>query len=105
MDEKKKSAELQNRSYEVEVSLAWITLLIWDCSIDYCPSFPQMRKMENELRNRDSEEVLMSALQSMQQKNMSLEESLSRETRFKLDLFSALGEARRQIELKDGQLI
>lgn len=62
-----------------------------------------MRKMENELRNRDSEEVLLSALQSMQEKNLSLEKSLSCETRFKLDLFSALGEARRQIELKDGE--
>lgn len=64
---------------------------------------PQMRKMENELRNRESEEVLLGALQSMQEKNMSLEKSLSCETRFKLDLFSALGEARRQIELKDGK--
>lgn len=62
-----------------------------------------MRKMENELRNRESEEVLLGALQSMQEKNMSLEKSLSCETRFKLDLFSALGEARRQIELKDGK--
>lgn len=62
-----------------------------------------MRKMENELRNRDSEEVLLTALQSMQEKNRSLEKSLSCETRFKLDLFSALGEARRQIELKDGE--
>lgn len=61
-----------------------------------------MRKMENELRNRDSEEVLLQALKSMQDKTMSLEKSLSCETRFKLDLFSALGEARRQIELKDG---
>ena len=61
-----------------------------------------MRKMENELRNRDSEEVLLTALQTMQEKNLSLEKSLSCETRFKLDLFSALGEARRQIELKDG---
>lgn len=41
----------------------------------------------------------------MQEKNLSLEKSLSCETRFKLDLFSALGEARRQIELKDGELI
>lgn len=61
-----------------------------------------MRKMENELRNRESGEVLLTALQAMQDKNMSLEKSLSAETRFKLDLFSALGEARRQIELKDG---
>ena len=55
------------------------------------------------MRNRDSEEVLLSALQTMQEKNLSLEKSLSCETRFKLDLFSALGEARRQIELKDGE--
>lgn len=37
-------------------------------------------------------------LNLMQDKNASLQESLSAETRFKLDLFSALGEARRQLE-------
>ncbi|UYV83135.1 TMEM57 [Cordylochernes scorpioides] len=44
-------------------------------------------------------EVLMSALSAMQDKNAHLENSLSAETRLKLDLFSALGEAKRQLEI------
>lgn len=52
-------------------------------------------------RTRDTEsrvDTLMAALNLMEDKNASLQESLSAETRFKLDLFSALGEARRQLE-------
>ncbi len=49
-------------------------------------------------------EVLMSALAAMQDKNAHLENSLSAETRLKLDLFSALGDAKRQIEIQQGQL-
>ena len=52
-------------------------------------------------RARDTEsrvDTLMNALNLMEDKNASLQESLSAETRFKLDLFSALGEARRQLE-------
>lgn len=41
---------------------------------------------------------LATKLSLMQDKNASLQESLSAETRFKMDLFSALGEARRQLE-------
>lgn len=41
----------------------------------------------------------MSALAAMQDKNTHLENSLSAETRLKLDLFSALGEAKREIEI------
>ncbi len=64
----------------------------------------QLRKYEIEFRNRESSqntEVLMSALAAMQDKNSTLEKNLSAETRVKLDLFSALGEARRQLEIKD----
>jgi hypothetical protein len=43
-------------------------------------------------------ENLMVKLNIVQDKNASLQESLSAETRFKMDLFSALGEARRQLE-------
>ena len=43
-------------------------------------------------------EKLMMALSMMEEKNSSLQESLSAETRFKLDLFSALGETRRQLD-------
>lgn len=48
-------------------------------------------------------ETLMSALEAMQEKNMLLEKSLSAETRLKLDLFSALGDAKRQIEISHGK--
>lgn len=66
----------------------------------------QLRKYENELRNRDQSQnadMLRSALAVMQEKNSTLEKNLSAETRVKLDLFSALGEARRQLEIKDSQ--
>ncbi|XP_018576568.1 macoilin isoform X2 [Anoplophora glabripennis] len=51
-----------------------------------------------QLRDTD---ILMSALSAMQEKNSHLENSLSAENRIKLDLFSALGEAKRQLELKE----
>lgn len=41
----------------------------------------------------------MSALSAMQDKTTHLENSLSAETRLKLDLFSALGDAKRQLEI------
>ena len=40
----------------------------------------------------------MAAVKLMENKNASLQESLSAETRFKMDLFSALGETRRQLD-------
>ncbi|XP_078485784.1 macoilin isoform X1 [Ciona intestinalis] len=49
-------------------------------------------------------ETLMSALQAMQDKNLMLENSLSAETRLKLDLFSALGDVKRQLELAHGAI-
>jgi len=39
----------------------------------------------------------------MKDKNAHLETSLSAETRLKLDLFSALGDAKRQMEIQQGQ--
>ena len=45
----------------------------------------------------------MSALAAMQDKTNHLENSLSAETRLKLDLFSALGEAKRQMEILQGK--
>eukprot|EP00105_Crassostrea_gigas_P033405 XP_011456782.1 PREDICTED: macoilin [Crassostrea gigas] len=66
----------------------------------------QYRQLEYEnqslrqYKDQQSEaEVLMSALSAMQDKNTHLENSLSAETRIKLDLFKALGEAKRQIDL------
>jgi len=45
----------------------------------------------------------MTTLESMKDKNAHLETSLSAETRLKLDLFSALGDAKRQMEIQQGQ--
>ena len=66
----------------------------------------QVKHMEREtlsLRQyKDSHgetELLMSALSAMQDKNAHLESSLSAETRLKLDLFSALGDTKRQLEI------
>ncbi|XP_075165088.1 macoilin isoform X5 [Haematobia irritans] len=65
----------------------------------------QLRLFEAEIRNRDSlqpgADVLMNALAAMQDKNCTLEKNLSAETRVKLDLFSALGDAKRQLEISE----
>lgn len=61
--------------------------------------------LEVKVRNRESTqadaEMLMNALAAMQDKNTTLEKNLSAETRVKLDLFSALGAAKRQLEISD----
>lgn len=49
--------------------------------------------------SHDDAEVLMSALSAMQDKNAHLEKSLSAETRLKLDLFSALDDTKRQLDM------
>ncbi|XP_030750477.1 macoilin-1 [Sitophilus oryzae] len=49
---------------------------------------------------RDTE-MLIAALTALQDKNAHLEKSLSAETRIKLDLFSALGEVKRQLEIRE----
>ncbi|XP_055383322.1 macoilin-2 [Condylostylus longicornis] len=80
-EEGKQTAEQQSRKYEQD-----------------------LRMFEAEVRNREAQqgtERLISALADMQYKNSTLEKNLSAETRVKLDLFSALGEAKRQLEIKD----
>ncbi|XP_068144549.1 macoilin-2 isoform X1 [Drosophila tropicalis] len=61
--------------------------------------------LEAEMRNREASqsdtELLMNALATMQDKNKILEKNLSAETRVKLDLFSALGAAKRQLEISE----
>ena len=47
-------------------------------------------------------DILLSTLSAMQEKAQHLEYNLSAETRIKLDLFSALGDARRQLEIAQG---
>lgn len=63
----------------------------------------ELEKEITDLQQREKaakeSETLMSALAAMQEKNLMLEKSLSAETRLKLDLFSALGDAKRQLEI------
>uniref|UniRef100_A0A8C7J606 Macoilin n=1 Tax=Oncorhynchus kisutch TaxID=8019 RepID=A0A8C7J606_ONCKI len=80
-------------------------------SIDMKLKEEHIRELEGkcqELRkykeNEKDMEVLMSALSAMQDKTQHLENSLSAETRIKLDLFSALGDAKRQLEIAQGQI-
>ena len=47
--------------------------------------------------------MLTKALTAMQEKNSTLEKNLSAETRVKLDLFSALGAAKRQLETSESK--
>ena len=55
--------------------------------------------LKEKLRETD---ILRSALEA---KHVHLENSLSAETRIKLDLFSALGEAKRQLEIRDSEYL
>ncbi|XP_037080766.1 macoilin-1-like [Pollicipes pollicipes] len=71
----------------------------------------RVRSAERELQSlheiKDSQsdsEVLMSALSAMQEKNQYLEKNLSSETRLKMDLFAALGDAKREVEINKTQL-
>lgn len=71
--------------------------------MQYSPAPPQTLQ-----RNRCTEQeadALLLALSSLQDKAQHLEYNLSAETRLKLDLFSALGDARRQLEIAQGSLI
>lgn len=63
-----------------------------------------MQELRKYKENEKDTEVLMSALSAMQDKTQHLENSLSAETRIKLDLFSALGDAKRQLEIAQGLL-
>uniref|UniRef100_A0A803YS68 Macoilin n=1 Tax=Meleagris gallopavo TaxID=9103 RepID=A0A803YS68_MELGA len=96
---------LRNRIRELETECKKL-------SIDIKLKEDQIRELEmkvQELRkykeNEKDTEVLMSALSAMQDKTQHLENSLSAETRIKLDLFSALGDAKRQLEIAQGQII
>ena len=58
---------------------------------------------DNEKMKKDLE-LLSNAFKVMQGKNLHLENSLSSETRLKLDLFSALGDTRRQLEITQDRM-
>lgn len=64
----------------------------------------EIQNLRQYKENHSDTEILMSALSAMQDKNSHLENSLSAETRIKLDLFSALGEAKRQLEIRESML-
>ncbi|XP_054714333.1 macoilin-1-like isoform X2 [Uloborus diversus] len=65
----------------------------------------KLQQMERQAQeNIGSTQALVSALNAMEEKNARLENSLSAETRLKLDLFSALGEAKRQLEISQSLL-
>lgn len=106
VDEFKKTAEQQSRSYEQEVIGGRKNSIKTVYNMYIFVNFDQLRKFENELRSRESREgteALMTALQASQDKNSTLEKNLSAETRVKLDLFSALGEAKRQLEIRESE--
>uniref|UniRef100_A0A7N6ANF2 Macoilin n=1 Tax=Anabas testudineus TaxID=64144 RepID=A0A7N6ANF2_ANATE len=65
----------------------------------------KVQELHKYKENEKDTEVLMSALSAMQDKTQHLENSLSAETRIKLDLFSALGDAKRQLEIAQGQIL
>nr|XP_055041324.1 macoilin [Misgurnus anguillicaudatus] len=80
--------------------------------LEYQEKENRLITLENEVetlqRNRCTEQeadVLLSALSSLQDKAQHLEYNLSAETRLKLDLFSALGDARRQLEIAQVKIV
>jgi len=63
-------------------------------------------EMQSLIQYKDSQndnELLLSAISSLRDKNSHLENGLKAETRIKLDLFSALGEAKRQLEIRESK--
>uniref|UniRef100_T1HCJ0 Macoilin n=1 Tax=Rhodnius prolixus TaxID=13249 RepID=T1HCJ0_RHOPR len=65
------------------------------------------RELQGLIQYKESQtgaEMLMKAVSVLQDKNSHLENSLSAETRIKLDLFSALGEAKRHLEIRDSMI-
>ncbi|XP_057198307.1 macoilin-2 isoform X1 [Triplophysa rosa] len=96
---------LRRRISELETECKKLTL-------DIKVKEDQIRELELKVQelhkykeNEKDTEVLMSALSAMQDKTQHLENSLSAETRIKLDLFSALGDAKRQLEIAQGQIL
>lgn len=82
------------------------TLMLEQKNKEVVPSEPFFKWRCTNLSNNFSPQAsaetakLMSLLTALQDQNAHLESSLSAETRLKLDLFSALGEARRQLSIR-----
>uniref|UniRef100_A0A4W4FUD5 Uncharacterized protein n=1 Tax=Electrophorus electricus TaxID=8005 RepID=A0A4W4FUD5_ELEEL len=76
--------------------------------LDYQGKENRVLALEKEVEVKLCEQeadALLSALSSLQDKAQHLEYNLSAETRLKLDLFSALGDARRQLEIAQVRLM
>lgn len=65
----------------------------------------EVQSLRQYKESQNGSEILLSALSAMKDKNAYLENSLKAETRIKLDLFSALGETRRHLEIRESSLI
>jgi len=97
------SCKIRRRELESEINQTRRELQLRQDQIRQLERDSQTLRQYQDAQNET--EVLMSALSAMQDKNAHLEKSLSAETRLKLDLFSALGEAKRQIEIHQGLLL
>lgn len=95
---KKKLLELENLNKELndQCSKKQEKIVNLECEL------MAMSKFKDAESRVDAYKIKLNVLQD---KNVSLQESLSAETRFKMDLFSALGEARRQLEYSNCNIL
>ncbi|XP_062851835.1 macoilin-2 isoform X2 [Trichomycterus rosablanca] len=96
---------LRRRISELETECKKLTIDIKIKEDMICELELKVQELHKYKENEKDTEVLMSALSAMQDKTQHLENSLSAETRIKLDLFSALGDAKRQLEIAQGQIL
>ncbi|RNA41690.1 macoilin-1-like isoform X1 [Brachionus plicatilis] len=64
----------------------------------------EIKSLSTLVQSNESAESLKEKMRKLEEKNNNLQESLREETRFKMNLFSALGEAKRKIEYVNRQL-
>ncbi|KAH8369863.1 hypothetical protein KR093_001277 [Drosophila rubida] len=106
------SSQCKQRRQQIDEELKRVRNDLKQCeeanqvAVEHGRKFEQeYRLLEAKVRNRETTqadaEMLMNALASIQEKNATLEKNLSAETRVKLDLFSALGVAKRKLEISD----
>ncbi|XP_025414813.1 macoilin-1 [Sipha flava] len=92
------SCKVKRRELENEAKSLRKELRIKDDQ--YIAAQKEINELQPYKQSQDKIDFVMSALSTLKDKNAHLEHSLSAETRIKLDLFSALGEAKRQLEIK-----
>ncbi|XP_060836608.1 macoilin-1 [Rhopalosiphum padi] len=92
------SCKIRRRELESEAKALRKELRIKD--EQYVAAQKEVNDLQPYKQSQDKIDFVMSALSTLKDKNAHLEHSLSAETRIKLDLFSALGEAKRQLEIK-----